>query len=261
MKRVVALLLCLVLLLGQLAACNNSAGSILDQFDNWLENGDYSVSTTTNPDGTHTTTVTPPGSTTLPSTTTAPSVQPTTNTTKPTTTAATSAQPTPVPTTTPVTTTRPTTGTTAAPTATVTVPMVTTEPPVLKLKKTSLLLEAIGATYNLADGNIEPNKILWFSQNESIATVSNGIVTARAVGSTRIYANYKDQTVYCTVTVQTPTTDPPPVLELRYRSLTLLQGASQSIYNGTIPAVSIYWQTSNNRVASVSDGEIGRAHV
>jgi len=154
-------------------------------------------------------------------------------------------------------TTLPTTGhITAQPTATVTVPMVTTEPEVLKLTKTSLLLTAIGTTYNLSDGTIAPNKILWISQNEKVATVKNGIVTAKGMGTTKIYANYKDQTVSCTVTVQLPTTDPPAVLKLTHTSLVLLVGNSQVIYKGSIPVTDIQWQSTNPVIASVSAGKV-----
>ena len=260
MKRFIALMLCFLLLIGQLAACKPSDSSILGVFDDWLEGGGYDVSTTTNPDGSLTTTLTPPSSTT--GTTSASTTLPTTvPTTVPTTTATTvpSVQPTTVPSTTVTvapTTTVPTAPTTNAPTSTVTVPQVTTEPEVLKLKRTSLLLESIGATFDLSDGNIAPNKILWVSQNENVVTVKNGVVTAKAMGSTKVYASYKGQTLSCTVTVQIPTTDPPPVLKLRYASITLLQGSTQSIYNGSINASEITWQSANTRIATVTGGVV-----
>ena len=195
---------------------------------------------------------------------------PTTSTTAVTTssvTEATTAKPTTQPTTaittvtTVLSTTRPTTlpttgHITVQPTATVTVPTVTTEPEVLKLKKTSLLLTSLGATYNLSDGTIAPNKILWISQNERVAMVDNGIVTAVSMGTTKIYAHYNDQTVSCTVTVQLPTTEPPAVLKLTHTSLLLLVGKTQTVYNGPIPAADIQWLSTNPVVASVSNGKV-----
>ena len=129
MKRIFSLLLCLLLIL-QLAACSlDGDDSILSLFDQWLTDGGYQVTTTRNPDGTSTTTLTPPGTTTGPTAT--PTTTPTTlPTTLPTTvpspvvpttvpgSVAPSTAPTTVPTTVIPTTAKPTTTkpTTAIPT-------------------------------------------------------------------------------------------------------------------------------------------------
>lgn len=259
MRRVFAMLLAVALVVSLLAGCSgvnvkkNKRPSVLESFSTTLTNSGYTFVTTTGTDGTTTVDLLPPGVTTQGTTvTTKPSV----STARPSSIQPSTLGPT-LPTTQP--SVQPTAGPTGQFTSTVTVPLVTTDPPVLQLAKTSLLMTSIGSVYNLAAGNIDPAKITWHSQNENIATVKNGLVTAKSMGTTRIYAIYGKQQVFCTVTVQLPTTDPTPPapkLKLRYTSLLLLPGYTQSIYDGTIPAVSIQWQSSNSRVATVTDGVV-----
>lgn len=254
MKKVLALVLCL-LMVGQLLACSLTAkpqhtgGTTTKPTLSSLMSS-YTLTTTTHPDGTTTVTLVPPSVTTRPSSGTSGTTVPgsstgvvgPTNTTIPG-----------------FTTTRPgsTTGTggTGTLTTTVTVPQVTTDPEVLTLGKTSLLLESIGATYYLYTGNIPVNKVLWASQNEGVATVKNGVVTAVSMGTTRIYASYKDQTVYCTVTVQLPTTDP-EVFTLNRKSISLLQGSTQNIYSGNVDVSKITWASQNPKVATFTNGTV-----
>ena len=114
MKRILALLLC-VLMISQLAACNLRTGeSVLQQFENWLKGGGYQTTTTTGPDGITTTTLIPPGTTVPSSTVPVSSPRPTTGV---------SSLPTTVPVSTPGTSTVPTgTSTTGASTAVTTSP-------------------------------------------------------------------------------------------------------------------------------------------
>ena len=114
MKRIFSLLLCLLLVF-QLAACNfEDENSILSIFDQWLQDGGYQVTTTKNPDGSSTTTLTPPGTTTGP--TVAPTTIPTTLPTALPTTVPSPGVPTTAPTTLPTSAVPTTAPTTAAPT-------------------------------------------------------------------------------------------------------------------------------------------------
>lgn len=246
MKRIIALLLCVLMAASVFSGCTPGEGnpSGLNSFHDSLTGSGYTFVTTTGPDGTTTVELVPPTSkptgTTKPtvSGSSVPSVQPSTGM--------------------PLNPTGPggTGDGTDQPASTVTVPQGTTEPERLQLARADLLMTSIGATFNLAAGNIDPVKITWISQNEDVATVKNGVVTAVGMGMTRIYASYKDQTMFCTVSVQLPTTDPAPVLKLRYSSLVLLPGSSQSIYDGTIPANTITWTSSNAQIVSVSNGVV-----
>ncbi|MDO4982597.1 MAG: Ig-like domain-containing protein [Eubacteriales bacterium] len=103
----------------------------------------------------------------------------------------------------------------------------------------------------------------WASYNPSVATVSKGIVTPVANGSTTISARYNvgstDETLYCSVSVS-KTTAP---LTLSSYNLTLSFGGGnaflQPYYNGApIPASNCTWETSdpNRTVISVNQGTI-----
>ncbi len=254
MKRIFAMLLCFVLTAGVFAGCNpgKNGPSVLQSFSQSLTTSGYTFVTTTSPDGTTTVELVPPDATTKPSDGGGASSNQ--STTKPTGggSTASSVQP----------STQPGPGNaTGQPTSTVTVPQGTTDPPVLKLAEEYLMLTAIGASYNISAGDIPVTAILWFSQNEAVATVKDGIVTAKGMGTTKIVASYKDQTVYCTVTVQLPTTDPtvPPTLKLTPPTLSLTVGQFVQ-YNtettGHIPVESITWVSSNPQVASVVNGKV-----
>ena len=114
MKKLLALLLCAALCLSLIACQFSDAPSILPTFDDWLSGSGYQTTTTLNPDGTVTTTLTPP-TPTASKPTTVPSAIPTTI---PTPTPVPSVTPSTVPTTTPTTapTTKPTTAPTTKPT-------------------------------------------------------------------------------------------------------------------------------------------------
>ena len=60
MKKLLALLLCAALCLSLIACQFSDAPSILPTFDDWLSGSGYQTTTTLNPDGTVTTTLTPP---------------------------------------------------------------------------------------------------------------------------------------------------------------------------------------------------------
>lgn len=69
----------------------------------------------------------------------------------------------------------------------------------LVLKETVITLTKAGETFVLYEGPIPAEQITWTSDNEFIATVHNGVVTANASGPAKITAIYEDQTVTCDV--------------------------------------------------------------
>ena len=74
----------------------------------------------------------------------------------------------------------------------------------LSLNKTSIELTEIDSVYPLS-ANIENSDLVWKSDNENIASVTDGVVTAKGKGKTTITVSTSDgkQTVKCAVNVNT----------------------------------------------------------
>jgi len=76
----------------------------------------------------------------------------------------------------------------------------TPEGAVLKLKKTDITISFLRTSVTLElDCDINPEDITWFTMDSSIAIVHDGVVTSMGRGTTKIYAEYKDQQVACIV--------------------------------------------------------------
>lgn len=79
--------------------------------------------------------------------------------------------------------------------------------PLLKLKKNTLRLLLTQGAVNLdytcsPAGDLKPEDLTWSSSNESVATVSEGVVTPIAIGQCLIEVKYGNRTVICTVEVK-----------------------------------------------------------
>lgn len=79
----------------------------------------------------------------------------------------------------------------------------TTEAPLnitLKLNKTDLTFAYKGETFQLkVNSELSAEDVIWRSEDPSIATVENGLLTAVGSGTTIVYAQYGDQIVECIV--------------------------------------------------------------
>jgi len=75
---------------------------------------------------------------------------------------------------------------------------------VLKLKSKDFTLKKAGATYKLYDGEVDAADITWTTDNEEVATIKDGVVTAVGNGRTRVYGEYGDQKVSCWVSIKLP---------------------------------------------------------
>lgn len=79
----------------------------------------------------------------------------------------------------------------------------TTEAPLnitLKLNKTDLTFAYKGETFQLkVNSELSVEDVIWRSEDPSIATVENGLLTAVGSGTTIVYAQYGDQIVECIV--------------------------------------------------------------
>lgn len=128
----------------------------------------------------------------------------------------------------------------------------------LTMKPDGEVLLTIRATYaDQTTEQVPAADIAWTSRNEEVATVQEGVVTARKIGSTTIRAAYGGKTVNIPVSV-------------KLTKLVAEPGHVQMKPNETVP-VTLYayygdereevtadaeWKTSNSRVAVAEDGEI-----
>lgn len=119
----------------------------------------------------------------------------------------------------------------------------------IKKGKTS----TIGLTYN--GKALTGSNATWTTSNSSIATVKNGVVTAKAKGTATITAKYKNESVKVTVTVEDTAK-----LEATQKQVSLKKGETKTIqlkYDGTnVTGSSAGWATSNSAVATVNNGVV-----
>lgn len=70
---------------------------------------------------------------------------------------------------------------------------------VLELSKTDITLFYYGETAKIYNGTKDPSEITWYSSDESVATIENGVVSAVSQGNCTVYGAYGDQIVSCLV--------------------------------------------------------------
>ena len=102
---------------------------------------------------------------------------------------------------------------------------------------TDITLSNIGDTCTLYDGDVNPEEIVWATDDESVAYVLDGNVIAAGPGTTTIYAGYNGKTVTCVVhcdfteeATEEPTeeTQPEPIVDNGPYSLKNAFGFSNS---------------------------------
>lgn len=91
--------------------------------------------------------------------------------------------------------------------------------------------------------------VSWSTSNSSVATVSDGLVVAKAVGTATITAKTANKSVSCTVTVKKPTTS----VSISHGSATVTAGKTFLAYSSTS---SVTWSSSDTSVATVNNGYI-----
>ena len=129
-----------------------------------------------------------------------------------------------------------------------------TNPPVetsVKLDKTEVVLD-IGGTVTLTATTTGSGTLSWSSNNTSVATVSNGKVTAKAAGTAKITVSYGGKTATCTIKVNEVKLSVSPT------SKTLDIGGTVTLtatYSGATGKPT--WTSSNTSVATVdSNGKV-----
>lgn len=119
-------------------------------------------------------------------------------------------------------------------------------------------LQNIGDTLTISCTKIpetSTDEIFFASENAAVATVDqNGVVTAVQNGITNIIITCGNVETSCQITVGNGSA---AVLELSEASIVLTEiGESKVIYAGDIPAEDISWETSNEYIATVSNGVV-----
>ena len=122
-------------------------------------------------------------------------------------------------------------------------------------KKSAVI--GIGKSVNLKMKNMpKGTSVTWKSSNTKVATVSNGVVKAKATGKAEITASYKlngkNRKVKCAVTVKGP--------QLSETKVTLPLRMSKTIKINNVSGKA-KWTTSNKKIATVKDGKITAAGV
>lgn len=127
--------------------------------------------------------------------------------------------------------------------------------PEISLDHNNLSL-TVGESQTLS-ANTSPSgmSVTWSSSNPSVATVSDGRVSAVGSGSATITADMNYNGRSCTATCQVTVSE--PRVSLSKKSLTLAVGDTEIISAVVTPSgQSVKWSSSNYSVANVTDGKI-----
>jgi uncharacterized protein YjdB len=143
---------------------------------------------------------------------------------------------------------------TAAPVATVTVTPATAS---LTVGQTATL----AAETRDANGTVLTGRqVTWSTSNASVATVSNGVVTATGPGTATITATSEGKTGTAAITVSAvpvaTVTVAPGTLPLVVGQTGTLTATTRDASNNVLPGRDITWSTSNANVATVSAGVV-----
>ena len=122
-------------------------------------------------------------------------------------------------------------------------------------------------TATVTPGNATDKTVTWSTSNETIATVSGGVVTGVKAGEVTITAKAGDKSATCTVTVtakqSTEDPDDPIAVEgitLDKTTATVEEGATVTLTATVTPEnatdKTVTWSTSNEAIATVSGGVV-----
>lgn len=154
-------------------------------------------------------------------------------------------------------------------TATCVVTVSETEPETVRVESVSLSQTSATLTVdqtvtlkeNVLPADANNKKVNWTTDKPAVATVENGVVTAKSVGTAKITVTSEDgnKSAVCTVTVQAaiPSTVKVTGVELDSTSASLKVGETVKLTETVSPANAsnkgVTWQSGNTAVATVDD--------
>ena len=132
----------------------------------------------------------------------------------------------------------------------------------IALDKTALELskgqssEALKVIYTPAD-TTDDKTVTWSSADEKIATVKNGVVTAKATGTTKITATVGSHKAECTVNVNAKLTG----IKVTPEKVTVEKGQTANLNVAYLPAdttdeQAVTWKSENENVATVDENGV-----
>lgn len=130
----------------------------------------------------------------------------------------------------------------------------------ISLDKTSASLkvgETTTLTATVKPDNATDKTVSWSSSDASVASVENGVITAKKIGTTTITAKAGDKEASCSITVEaTPVTS----IELDKTSASLKVGEALTLTATIKPDNAtnkkVIWSSSNAEIATVEDGVV-----
>lgn len=130
-----------------------------------------------------------------------------------------------------------------------------------KLNRSDFTLSHKGESWLLYTGKIPVAEVVWSSDNELVATISNGKVVAVGGGTTTVRAEYDGKEYTCTVRCNFNDNLKEDIYENEFKlnreDFTLFfKGDNWTLYNGDIPKTEISWRSDNTSVATVENGKV-----
>lgn len=145
-------------------------------------------------------------------------------------------------------------------TATCAITVVATPVTSITLDRTTATLKAgetVKLTATVGPEDATDRTVIWETSDESVATVSNGVVTAQKVGTATVTAKAGEKTASCLITVETT----PVFLITLDRSAALMTVGQTITLTATISPAdatdkTVTWSSSDASVATVSNGVV-----
>lgn len=134
----------------------------------------------------------------------------------------------------------------------------------IKLNREDFTLSSKGATWKLYDGDIPVDQIKWTSDDEKVATIKDGVVTAVGGGYTTVYAEYQGKKVSCIVRCDVPVAseDDVPAVQGAYKlstndvTLKIGETFSLNLLDANNNSVDVVWQISDPSVCTADGNSI-----